>query len=210
MAKAKSKRRLGLALSGGGFRASFFHVGVLARMAELGMLRHVESISTVSGGSIVGAAYYLLLKSLLEEKTDDEIEDVDYVRLVERLELHFLEAVQQNLRMRTFANPWKNLKMSLPHYSRSDAIGEIYEKYIYDPLLDIPYQRTTMGDLLITPKGIDGDFHPRDEAVGNAVRNNKVPVLILNATSLNSGHNWIFTATSMGEVPPRNPVAARF
>ena len=37
-------------------------------MAELGMLKHVESISTVSGGSIVGAAYYLLLKELLERK----------------------------------------------------------------------------------------------------------------------------------------------
>ena len=152
MGKTKARRRLGLALSGGGFRASFFHIGVLARMAELGMLRHVESISTVSGGSIVGAAYYLLLKALLEQKADREIEPEDYVKLVQRLEAHFLEAVQQNLRMRTFANPWKNLKMSRANYSRSDTIGEIYEKYIYDPLLDVPYQRTTMGDLLIAPK----------------------------------------------------------
>jgi NTE family protein len=29
-------------------------------------------------------------------------------------------------------------------------------------------------------------------------------VLVLNATSLNTGHNWYFTASSMGEVPPRN------
>jgi NTE family protein len=27
------KQRLGLALSGGGFRASFYHIGVLAKMA---------------------------------------------------------------------------------------------------------------------------------------------------------------------------------
>lgn len=197
-------RRLGLALSGGGFRASFYHIGVLARMAEFGMLRHVESLSTVSGGSIVGAAYYLMLKNLLESKTDDEITNQDFVDLVQRLELHFLGAVQQNLRMRTFANPWKNLKMSKRNYSRSDAIGEIYEKYIYDPLLKVGDRRLTMGDLLIKPKGVDGRFHPRDGAVGNALRRCKVPVLILNATSLNSGHNWIFTAASMGEVPPRN------
>ena len=204
MENAESYRRLGLALSGGGFRASFYHIGVLARMAELGMLRHVESISTVSGGSIVGAAYYLLLKALLEGKHDDEIEDSDYVGLVERLEVHFLEAVQRNLRMRTFANPWKNLKMSRPDYSRSDAIGEIYEKYIYDPLLDVGERRLTMADLLIQPKGAEDKFHPMDEKTGNGPRRNKVPVLILNATSLNSGHNWIFTARSMGEVPPRN------
>ncbi len=204
MEDAKSNRRLGLALSGGGFRASFYHIGVLARMAELGMLRQVESISTVSGGSIVGAAYYLLLKKLLESKTDSEITNQDYVDLVQRLEVHFLGAVQQNLRMRTFANPLKNLKMSKANYSRSDTIGEIYEKYIYDPLLDVGDRRLTMGDLLITPNGIEGKFHPKDATVGNSARQCKVPILILNATSLNSGHNWIFTATSMGEVPPRN------
>ncbi len=55
--------KVGLALSGGGFRASLFHIGVLARLAELDMLRRVEVISCVSGGSIVGAHYYLELRS---------------------------------------------------------------------------------------------------------------------------------------------------
>ena len=204
MENAESNQRLGLGLSGGGFRASFYHVGVLAKMAELGMLKHVESISTVSGGSIVGVAYYLLLKQLLESKADKEITDQDYVDLVQRLEVHFLQAVQENLRMRTFANPLKNLRMSKANYSRSDAIGEIYEKYIYKPLLNVGERRLEMGDLLIKPKGVDEDFHPMHEIIGNSSRENKVAVLILNATSLNSGHNWVFTATSMGEVPPRN------
>lgn len=199
------KRGLGLCLSGGGFRASFFHIGVLARMADLGMLRHVEVISTVSGGSIVGAAYYLLVKELLETKRDTEIEDADYARIVARLETHFLGAVQKNLRMRTFANPYKNLKMIRADYSRSDAIGELYEKYIYKPLIKIERPRIEMNDLLIIPREHRGGmFHPCDENVGNATRRHKVPILVLNATSLNSGHNWIFTAASMGEVPPRN------
>lgn len=204
MENIKAKQRLGLALSGGGFRASFYHIGVLAKMAELGMLRHVESISTVSGGSIVGAAYYLLLKELLENKLDGDITNQDYVDLVQRLEVHFLEGVQKNLRLRTFANPIDNFRMCRGNYSRSDAIGEIYEKYLYDPLLNVGDRRITMGDLLITPKGIDGRFHPQNKEYGNSTRTCKVPSLILNATSLNSGHNWIFTATSMGEVPPRN------
>jgi hypothetical protein len=42
-------RKIGLALSGGGFRASFFHLGVLRRLAELGLLRRVAVLSTVSG-----------------------------------------------------------------------------------------------------------------------------------------------------------------
>ena len=48
---------IGLALSGGGFRAAAFHLGVLQRLRELGLLRRVMVLSTVSGGSIVGAAW---------------------------------------------------------------------------------------------------------------------------------------------------------
>lgn len=199
-----SNQCLGLALSGGGFRASFYHVGVLACMAELGMLKHVESISTVSGGSIVGAAYYILLKNLLESKTDSEITDSDYVGLVQRLEEHFLIAVQKNLRMRTFANPIKNMRMGLPKYSRSDAIGELYERHIYQPLMNIGERRIRMSDLIIYPKGVKQPFHSRDPVNGNSRRKHKVPVLMINATSLNSGHSWCFTATNMGEVPSRN------
>src|SRR5262249_20400868 len=62
--------KVGLALSGGGFRASLFHIGVLARLAEMDVLRFVEAISTVSGGSIVGAHYYLEVQRLLETKPD--------------------------------------------------------------------------------------------------------------------------------------------
>lgn len=204
MKAVDSNQRLGLALSGGGFRASFFHIGVLARMAEMGMLKHVESISTVSGGSIVGAAYYLLLKELLESKTDQEITDADYVALVQHLESHFLAAVQHNLAMRTFANPFKNMRMVMPNYSRSDTIGELYERIIYRPLIDVGERRIRMSDLLIQPKNMGQTFHPWDSVLGNPRRRHKVPVLILNATSLNSGHSWHFTAMSMGEEPPRN------
>jgi NTE family protein len=51
--------RLGLALSGGGFRAAAFHLGVLKRLQELGLLQRIESMSTVSGGSITGGLYAL-------------------------------------------------------------------------------------------------------------------------------------------------------
>ena len=56
-------------------RAAFFHIGVLAKLAELGLLRRIEVISTVSGGSIVGALYYLHVKNLLEDELDEEITD---------------------------------------------------------------------------------------------------------------------------------------
>lgn len=43
---------LGLALSGGGFRAMLFHAGALMRLNEFGILSQVARISSVSGGSI--------------------------------------------------------------------------------------------------------------------------------------------------------------
>ena len=198
--------RLGLALSGGGFRASFFHIGVLAQMARLGLLRHVEVISTVSGGSIIGALYYIHVKRLLEAKGDEEVTDSDYVAIIGRIEQDFLRGVQQNLRMRTFINPFKALRMALPNYSRSDRIGELYDEYFYRPVLDP--NRTTpiaMRELKIQPKGAKPDFNPQDD---NGGRRAKAPILLLNATSLNTGHNWRFEAVRMGE-PPREDAIAK-
>src|SRR5262249_54912017 len=65
--------KVGLGLSGGGFRASLFHIGMLARLAELDVLRHVEVLSCVSGGSVIGAHYYLEVRKVLQTKPDDEI-----------------------------------------------------------------------------------------------------------------------------------------
>jgi NTE family protein len=44
---------IALALSGGGIRAMVFHLGVLRRMAERGLLERVAKVSTVSGGSLL-------------------------------------------------------------------------------------------------------------------------------------------------------------
>lgn len=58
---------IGLALSGGGFRASTFSLGTLSyldslRLADKSLLEHVVVLSTVSGGTITGT-YYALKKS---------------------------------------------------------------------------------------------------------------------------------------------------
>ncbi len=43
---------IGMSLSGGGYRATVFHLGVLARLAESQALEQVTVLSTVSGGSL--------------------------------------------------------------------------------------------------------------------------------------------------------------
>src|SRR4029453_4620091 len=88
--------KVGLALSGGGFRASLFHIGVLARLAELDLLRHVEVLSCLSGGSIIGALYYLKVRKLLEGRPDNEITRQDYIRLVDDMEKAFTADIKHN------------------------------------------------------------------------------------------------------------------
>ena len=44
----KDKKKIGLALSGGGYRAAAYHVGTLRALHKLGILNKVDVISSVS------------------------------------------------------------------------------------------------------------------------------------------------------------------
>jgi NTE family protein len=54
----------GLCLSGGGYRAMVFHLGVLWRLYEAGQLKPLKRISSVSGGSITSAMLALAWSKL--------------------------------------------------------------------------------------------------------------------------------------------------
>ncbi len=189
--------KVGLALSGGGFRASLYHLGVLAALAEHDVLRHVEVLSSVSGGSIVGAQYYLAVQKLLEEKADGEVGSQDYVEVVEQVIESFCRGITKNIRTRVVANLPLNIAMIFSsRFSRTQRVGSLYEKLLYRG----KKKTLPLRDLLVRPKG-DGTsetFHPKYD---NWRRSSKVPILVLNATTLNTGHNWQFTASWMGEPP---------
>jgi NTE family protein len=205
-----SRSPLGLALTGGGFRAAFFHVGVLAQLARYGLLRQVHVLSTVSGGSIVGALYYLHLKNLLESEADADITDDHYVEIVKAVEEQLLSGVSSNFAARSLLGIRRNLSMVGPRYSRTDRLGELYDEVFFRPAWDAPLfdapaaprrypGPVQMRELMVHPVGEEPDFHPLRD---NARRRASVPVLIVNATTLNTGHIWRFEASRMGE-PPR-------
>lgn len=209
-----SADKLGLALSGGGFRAALFHIGTLARLAELDLLRHVQVLSTVSGGSIIGAMYYLKLKQLLEETRPDGLKPsaAAYIQLVEELEQEFLRGVQTNIRVRILVNPFKTAKLLLSDdYSRSDRLSELYHETFYKPvwsrqtenfrdwLLDVfcikESRAIFLKELKVHPPGTQVGF---DIHAYNKTAEYKIPILAINATTLNSGEHWKFTASSVG------------
>ncbi|MEJ2530229.1 MAG: patatin-like phospholipase family protein [Halioglobus sp.] len=176
--------KLGIALSGGGFRAALFHIGVLARLAERDLLRHVSVISTVSGGAIIGAFYYLKVKQLLEGAREDGLAPsaAAYRQLVREVEEEFLSALQVNLRMMAFADRLQNARMLANEYSSSQRFADLFDTYFFKPITgDDP---TPLHDLPI-----------RVAEGGEAA----VPTLILNATALNTGHLFQMTGTFVGE-----------
>lgn len=55
MTLLSTEERIGLTLSGGGFRATLFHLGVIRLLRSAGLLHGVKRINAVSGGSILAA-----------------------------------------------------------------------------------------------------------------------------------------------------------
>ena len=199
--------KVGLALSGGGFRASLYHIGVLAQLAELDLLRKVEVLSCVSGGSILGAHYYLKVRHLLQTKTDAEITREDYIQLVREMIDEFVAGVQKNIRTRVAVNPLKNFRIFWSNnYSRTTRAAELYEEHLYSRVKDDHANGARwLNDLVISPRtSVNGEifndtsFAPKYQ---NWRRDAKVPIMVLNAATLNTGHTWQFTATWMGEAP---------
>ncbi len=214
--------KLGLALAGGGFRASLFHIGVLRRMAELDMLRFVEVLSTVSGGSIVGALYILLLKQELDKKA--RLDKDDYLRIVDKLEQRMCKAIKKNLRVRLFLNPFGTLRFLMTEYSLGRRMSRLYERCVYSetvrelesgiakcgwtkkPWVPDWFRRWSapgrinLSDIKMRPGGQpirDGiETYNRTQVETNG---SVITQLILNATSLNSGARFWFSATEIGD-----------
>ena len=74
--------RLGLSLSGGGFRATLFHLGVVRLLQEVGLLEDVTHICSVSGGSILAAHLVQNWNHYIDDKDFDKVakEIVGFVR----------------------------------------------------------------------------------------------------------------------------------
>jgi predicted acylesterase/phospholipase RssA len=123
--------RLGLALSGGGFRATLFHLGVVRFLRDAEALRDVTDIASVSGGSVLAAHLALNWEQC---NGDDQAfaqaasQIVKFVQfdvrnhVVRRLPLLYL------LRALARLTPWRTRSLSansfLEHYYRTQLYGD--------------------------------------------------------------------------------------
>src|SRR3954454_24575411 len=121
--------RIGLALSGGGFRASLYHLGLVRFLRDAGILSGVTHISAVSGGSIFAA--HLVLNWDRYSGSPNEFDAAAS---------EFLSFVRLDVRNRIARRfplcypllwPRRLLGLSNRKLTRTGLLEHHYEKYLY-------------------------------------------------------------------------------
>ena len=102
------EKRVGMALSGGGFRAAAFHLGTFRKLRQLGLLWKLDLLTCVSGGSIAGA---FLACHWGEDDALDKLED--YLRT-------------RSIAVSSFIGGALD-----PFHSRLDKLADSYERDLY-------------------------------------------------------------------------------
>jgi NTE family protein len=80
----RERAGIALCLSGGGFRATLFHLGALRRLNETGVLAKLDTISSVSGGSIMAAFMATGVRWPLSAPIPPDVWDRDVAQPVRR------------------------------------------------------------------------------------------------------------------------------
>jgi predicted acylesterase/phospholipase RssA len=122
-------RKIGLALSGGGFRATLFHLGLVRFLHDAGILSNVSHITSVSGGSIIAAHLCLNWERYNGSTNDFEaaaLELLDFIRLDIRNRILRRYPLAFPLRVVRRLAGQSNRKLT-----RTGLLEYHYEKYLY-------------------------------------------------------------------------------
>jgi len=139
---------VGIAISGGGSRASNYSAAVMSELDRIGILKHVNAISSVSGGSLA-AAYYVSRSSNPLRLTDKKL---FWDTAKKDLSKDFRSAyVAKFLRPDNF---WKSM---FGPVGRTEVMAQVFDEYIFSGLrfgdLDI------LGPRLIINATAINNFH---------------------------------------------------
>ena len=119
----------GLALSGGGFRATLFHLGVIRYMRDAGALEIVSDIASVSGGSILAA--HLVLNWDRYTGSDEEFAEAadEVIRFVQfDVRNHIVRRLPLQLVLRSLAklSRWESQRLT-----PNALLEDYYKEFLY-------------------------------------------------------------------------------
>ena len=113
---------IALCLSGGGYRAMVFHLGALWRLNEAGLLKKLNRISSVSGGSITAGMLGLQWKNLNFNNQNTATNLLDLViNPVLGLANHTLDVISV---VEGIVNPFKSVAEEIADAYRSHLYGD--------------------------------------------------------------------------------------
>jgi NTE family protein len=147
----RNGKRIGLSLSGGGYRAAAFHLGTLQKLNAMKLLDDVDVLSTISGGSITGAAFCLYKSEypFFHSHMKERIQTKNVITQV-LLSWSFIRLVLFVLAMLAFAiymlyTPWPwavfivlvlivflLLKFQFDIFPASKEVEKAYNKFLYE------------------------------------------------------------------------------
>jgi predicted acylesterase/phospholipase RssA len=123
-------QRIGLALSGGGFRATLFHLGMVRFLREADILPAVTHVTSVSGGSVLAAHLVLHWARYTDSLKEFDAAAAELLRFVQ------LDVRNRVVRRYPLAMPLRALRrlaLRRPcrQLSRTGLLEYHYEKYLY-------------------------------------------------------------------------------
>ncbi len=123
------KPGIALCLSGGGYRAMLFHLGALWRLNQLGFLKKLARVSSVSGGSITAGVLALAWKDL----------NFDGAGVAGNLEELVIKPIRR-MANNTIDQGSIIKGILLPRHSISDEVTEAYREHLFGnaTLQDLP------------------------------------------------------------------------
>lgn len=168
---SKARRdRTGLCLSGGGYRATLFHLGSLARLNEIGLLSRIDTFSSVSGGSIINGMLALAWPRLARNAdgvfTNFDEEVARPIRRLCATDIRTGPLLLQRL------DPRKWLRLTLGGQSATNLLADAYARHLVG--------QTTLQHL-------------------TDVRKAGGPSFIFCATNYQTGVNFVFTPRVIGD-----------
>ena len=122
--------RIGLALSGGGFRATLFHLGMVRFLREANILPEVTHITSVSGGSVLAAHLVLNWHRYTDSLKEFDAAAAELIRFVQ------LDVRNRVVRRYPLAIPLRALerltfRRGNRQLSRTGLLEHHYEKFLY-------------------------------------------------------------------------------
>ena len=137
-------KKIGLALSGGGFRASLYHLGLIRFLRDAGILPQVSHITSVSGGSIFSA--HLALNWNRYNGSADEFAEAA---------AEFLAFVRLDVRSRIL----RRFPLTVPLRWARRLMGKSNRKLSRTGLLEYHYEKHLYGDVSLFELPVRPQLH---------------------------------------------------